>query len=69
LKNCQLVVIDSSNETTLAGEYLLNNSGCLEITKKYPALESCKSIYQKQTIRINLFRSFVKENPELKKLG
>lgn len=30
------LVIDSTNETTLQGEYLLNGDGCLEIIKKYP---------------------------------
>lgn len=30
------IVIDSTNETTLINEYLLNVDGCLEIIKKYP---------------------------------
>ncbi|WP_316804392.1 ATP-binding protein [Pedobacter nototheniae] len=36
------VVIDTSNETTLAGEYLLNNDGDLEIIKRYPNAGTAK---------------------------
>lgn len=30
------VIIDSTNETTLSNEYLLNSEGLLEVIKKYP---------------------------------
>jgi len=36
------VIIDTSNETTLAGEFLLNNNGDLEIIKKYPNAGAAK---------------------------
>ncbi len=36
------VVIDASNETTLADEYLLNGEGQLEIVKKFPNAGSAK---------------------------
>lgn len=30
------IIIDATNETALADEYLLNSDGCLEVIKKYP---------------------------------
>jgi predicted ATP-dependent endonuclease of OLD family len=63
------VVIDSSNETTLAGEYLLNNSGCLEITKKYPNAGSAKVfIKANHPNHSDCSELLLKKNAELKKL-
>jgi predicted ATP-dependent endonuclease of OLD family len=36
------VIIDTSNQTTLAGEFLLNNAGDLEVIKKYPNAAAAK---------------------------
>lgn len=39
------VVVDSTNNTTLQGEYLLNQNGCLEIVKHYPNGSSSAKVF------------------------
>ena len=39
------VVVDTSNITTLQGEYLLNQGGCLEIVKHYPNGSSSSKVF------------------------
>lgn len=63
------VIIDSSVETSLESEYLLNNEGQLEVIKKYQNGGSAK-VYIKAKHPHNGKCSdlLLKKNPELKKM-
>jgi predicted ATP-dependent endonuclease of OLD family len=63
------VIIDSTNETTLSNEYLLNSSGCLEIIKKYPNAGTVKVfINAKHPNNPGCLDLLLKKNIELKKI-
>jgi len=63
------IVIDSTNETTLQNEYLLNQNSCLEIIKKYPNAGSekvfVKAFHPNRTECKDLLK---KTNTELKSI-
>ncbi|CAG4988121.1 hypothetical protein DYBT9275_05334 [Dyadobacter sp. CECT 9275] len=63
------VVIDSSYETTLEGEYLLNSDGCLEVIKRYPNAGAAKVfVNANHPNNSNCADLLVKKNAELKKI-
>ena len=63
------VIIDSSVETSLESEYLLNNEGQLEVIKKYQNGGSAKVyIKAKHPHNGKCSELLLKKNPELKKM-
>lgn len=63
------IVIDASNETTLADEYLLTESGTLKVLKKYPKAGKEKVyIRARHPTAVSCGDLLLKKNSELKKI-
>lgn len=63
------VVIDSTNETTLVGEYLVNATGNLEVIKRYPNAGAAKiSINANHPNHSNCADLLIRKNADLKKI-
>lgn len=63
------IVIDSTNETTLNAEYLLNTNGQLEVIKKYPNAKASPNIFIKANhpTNDNCKDLLLKKNTDLQK--
>jgi len=64
------IVIDSTNETTLSAEYLLNSNGQLEVIKKYPNAKVSPNVFIKANHPTNedCKDLLLKKNTDLQKL-
>lgn len=64
------IVIDSTNETTLLSEYLLNTNGQLEVIKKYPNAKASPNIFIKANHPTNneCKDLLLKKNSDLQKI-
>jgi predicted ATP-dependent endonuclease of OLD family len=64
------IIIDSTNETKLNAEYLLNSNGQLEIVKKYPNAKAIANVYIKayHPTNSNCHDLLLKKNIELQRI-
>lgn len=64
------IIIDSTNETTLSAEYLLNSNGQLEVIKKYPNAKTTANVFIKANhpTNTNCKDLLLKKNTDLQKL-